>query len=290
MSRRLLLNLVLLLLVLALAVLAWKQPGIAPPAAPPPLTALHAAEVTRLAIEWPGATGAERATVRLDRAGGVWMMEAPLRTYANEFRIDSLLRAVETASHARFGALGRDLREYGLEPPRAVLEADGTRIAFGGSESIDHRRYLMVGDTIHLTDDLFLFRLQTDYAAFVSTGLLPPDSRPSAIESPGLALVRGEGGRWTATPADGFTPDAINETVDEWRRAQAVAVEAGGEVEGGARVGSVRVRLDSGDDIHFEVFERDADLLLARADLGVHYVLTDEQAHRLLPGMTGREP
>lgn len=290
MSRRLLLNLVLLLLVLALALLAWKQPGIAPPAAPPPLTSLHATEVTRLAIEWPGPAGAERAPVRLEKAGGVWMMEAPLQTYANEFRIDSLLRVVETASHARFGALGRDLREYGLEPPRAVLEADGIRIAFGGSESIDHRRYLMVGDTIHLTDDLFLFRLQTDYAAFVSTGLLPPESRPSAIESPGLALARGEGGRWTATPAaDEFTPDAINEAVDEWRRAQALAVEGGSEVEGGTRVGTVRVLLDIGEDIRFEVFERDADLLLARTDLGVHYVLTDEQAHRLLPAMTNRE-
>lgn len=283
MSRRLIINLALLLIVIMLAILAWKQPGVAPPADAQPITSLHAADATHVVITWPTAAD-ERLPVRLEKVQGTWRMTAPLQTYANEFRIDALLRVVETASHARFSALGRDLREYGLDAPRVVLEVDGTRIAFGGSEGIDHRRYLMVGDTIHLTDDLYLFRLQTDHAGFISTRLLPPDSRPTIIESPGLTLVRGENGRWAASPAGDFTPDVINETVDEWRRAQAVAVELAKDSGIGVGSGSdeVRVRLDSGEDIRFEVHERGIDLLLVRPDLAVGYVLMEEQAQRLL--------
>ncbi|MDR2877739.1 MAG: DUF4340 domain-containing protein [Chromatiales bacterium] len=278
MNRRLVLNFVLLLIVLALAALVWKQPGDVPSVKAQPLTPLHANEVTRLIIEWPASN---RAPVSLDKSQGMWRMDAPLHVYANEFRIDALLRVLETASQAHFGAIGRDLREYGLDPPSAVLEADDLRIAFGGSEPLDHRRYIQVGDTIHLTDDLYLFRLQTDYTSFVSTQLLSPNSHPVMIELPGLALTHGEGGRWTASPADGFTPDAINELVDEWRNAQALAVEPADASAVG--IGAVRIGFEAGEDIRFEVRERDADLLLVRADLGICYVLTEEQARQLLP-------
>lgn len=279
MNVRMLVNVGLLLLVLGLALLAWLEPGLEPEAEPPRLTALAADAVTRLSIRLPRGDD-----VVLEKEGGEWMMTSPVRAYANAFRIDPLLRVVEAASHARFPAAGRDLTEYRLDPPLAVLRADGEAIAFGGTEPIDHRRYVQVGDTIHLIEDHYYYRLQTDYPAFVSNRLLPPAGRPRALALPGLSLARDEEGRWTASPSGGLTPDAINELVDEWARAQALEIEpyaAAGETPHAG----VRVELDGdpGGEIVFGLVERGAGLALARADLGLLYRLTEEQAARLLP-------
>ena len=276
MNRRMLLNLGLLLLVLALALLAWMEPGIGPEEGPPRLTAFTADEVTQVSIRRLHGGG-----LVLEREAGEWLMTSPVRTYANEFRIEPLLRVVEAASHGRFPAAGRDLGEYRLDPPLAVLRVNGEEIAFGGTEPIDQRRYARLGDTIHLIDDHYYYRLQADYPAFVSNRLLPPAGRPRAIELPGLSLARDEEGRWTASPLGDLTPDGINELVDAWVRAQALEVEAYDAAAEEAQ-GSVRVEMEDGA-IVFGLLERGFGVALARADLGLLYHLAEEQASRLLP-------
>lgn len=276
MTARSALNLGLLGLVAALAALVYWEPGVETPAELPKLTALDPAAIGHVVIR--PQRGDE---IRLDKERGVWMMRAPVATYANEFRIDALLGVARADSRARFDAGALDLARFGLDPPLSVLRLDDVELTFGDSESLDNRRYVRNGATVHLIDDDYFYRLQTGFATFVSNRLLPPSGMPAAIRLPEFGLAR-DGGKWTLTPAPEPPPsaDALNEFVDAWRQAQAVQVD---RYTGEASRGTITISF-GGDaaPLEFLLLETEPELVLARADLGLRYHLTAEQARRLL--------
>jgi hypothetical protein len=276
MTRRALLNVGLLVLVAALLLVARFEPGVERKPEQPHLTALTSNDVARVRIRQPG--GAE---LSLSRKDGVWMIDAPIVAYANEFRLEPLLRVTEAESYASFAARGQDLKQYQLDPPLAAMTVnDDLELAFGGTEPINNRRYVRVGDTVHLIDDHYYFRLQAGLPAFVSNRLLPPGAQPVRIAAPGFTLSRDAEGRWSASPAlEGVSQDAFNSFVDEWKGVQAV------EVDRYARDGKekkVRIEFASGAPIDFQVVESASEVIFGRSDLGVRYHLASDQAHRLL--------
>lgn len=275
MNTRTALNLTLLGLAAALAALVYWEPGIERPAAAAKLTALAPADVTRLVIR--PQRGEE---IRLDKEQGTWMMRAPVATYANEFRIDALLGIAQADSHAQFDAGTLDPAKFRLDTPVTVLRLNDVELAFGDSEPLDNWRYVRNGATVHLIDEDYYYRLQADFPAFVSNQLLPPQARPAQIRLPEFSVTRAEGG-WQIAPAQPSpAPDALNAFVDEWRRAQAVEVD---RYEGEAARGALMVSFEGGAaPIEFLLLETAPELVLARADLGLRYHFTAEQARRLL--------
>jgi hypothetical protein len=280
MGRRALLNLGLLLLALGLAALVWLTPGEPTEDELSPITSLRADEVTSIFLRLPH--GEE---VVLEKEGASWMMAAPVSVAANDFLVETLLDVVGAKSHASFAAEGRDLGEYRLALPLAVLRANGEEIAFGGTEALNQRRYVRVGDRIHLIDDVHYYRLQSDHTAFVSSRLLPAASSLQAMDLPGLSLVRDGEGRWHSEPPGALTQDAANELADAWLHAQALDIEphAATESAGGSAADTVRLRAADGAVFEFVRVERDGVADLARNDLGLAYRFADEQMARLLP-------
>jgi len=208
------------------------------------------------------------------------MMRAPVATVANEFRIDALLGITRADSRAQFDAGTLDLAKFRLDKPATVLRLNDVELAFGDSEPLDNRRYVRNGATVHLIDEDYYYRLQSDFAAFVSTRLLPPNARPAQIRLPEFSVARAGSG-WELAPAQpAATPDALNAFVDGWRGAQAVEVDRYG---GEAARGKLGVSFE-GDaaPLEFLLLETEPELVLARADLGLRYHLTAEQAKRLL--------
>ncbi|MCC6301677.1 MAG: DUF4340 domain-containing protein [Gammaproteobacteria bacterium] len=273
------LNLGLLGLAAALAALVYWEPGVETPAEPPKLTALAPAGIEHVVIR--PQRGDE---IRLDKDQGVWMMRAPVATYANEFRIDALLGIARADSRARFDAVALDLVKFGLDPPLSVLRLDDVELAFGDSEPLDNRRYVRNGAAVHLIDDEYFYRLQTGFTAFVSNRLLPPSGAPAAIRLPEFGVTRVDG-KWSLAPAPEPPPaDALNEFVDAWRQAQAVQVD---RYAGEAARGAITVSFEGGAaPLEFLLLETEPELVLARADLGLRYHLTAEQARRLLSAPT----
>jgi hypothetical protein len=275
MNTRTVLNLSLLGLAAGLVALVYWEPGIERPAGPPKLTTLSPAAVTHLVIR--PQRGAE---IRLDKEQGTWMMRAPIAVHANEFRIDALLGIAQADSHAQFDAGALDLAKFRLDSPATVLRLNDVELAFGDSEPIDNRRYVRNGATVHLINEDYYYRLQSDFPAFVSNQLLPPQARPAQIRLPEFSVTRAEG-QWTLAPAQHQpAPDALNLFVDEWRRAQAVEVD---RYDGEASRGEILVSFE-GDaaPLRLLLLETGPELVLARADLGLRYHLTAEQAQRLL--------
>jgi hypothetical protein len=276
MNRRLMANLGLLLLVLVLSLTAWLQPGLERADDPEPLTALDPASVSRLTLERAGF-----GPIALEKEGAVWMLRAPLRLPASAARIDALLPVLEAPVHAGFSAAGSDPVAYGLDDPRIRLGADGVELAFGATEPLNHRRYVRSGDRIVLIDDQYHPWLQGGVADFVSRQLLPPGTRLRTLELPAVTLHRNEQGLWRAEPADALSADGISVLVDDWERAQALAVE-GHAPPIDADAGRVRLTLDDGSELEFVVIDDEDDPAFLRQDIGLAWRLSAAQAARLL--------
>lgn len=275
MKNRLLLNLGLLALIAILLAVVYLEPGMERGAEPTPITRLVPEDV--VFVSFASVHGEE---ITLERQGDGWYLTSPLQVRANDFRIEPLLRIVEAASHGGFRADPQALAQYGLAPPLVRLQVNDVELAFGTTEPLDGRRYVMVGDLVHLTDDHYYDRLQADAAAFASNSLLPEGARPERIDLPGLVLQADPEGRWRETPERDMAMDAVNLLVDSWVHARAILV---GRYEGDEASEVITIRLrDGGQVLSFAVLETEHDLVLARTDLGLRYHMGSEQGRRLL--------
>ncbi len=276
MLKRLLLNLGLAVMVAALVLVVWLEPGIDRDAGSTRLTALAVEEIARIMIQRSG-----HDEIVLERGEhSQWRLSAPLQAPANEFRIEPLLQIVNATSHARFAAAPGELAGFGLDPPRAVLRIGTVDIAFGDTEPIDHRRYVQVGNIVHLVDDNYLDRLELGPASFVSNRLLPAGSHPVRLVLPDFTIEQDAQGRWRIEPEREISMDALNQIVDAWTHANALLVQP---YDGDVAQGKISITLQgSGQPLEYHIIESEADLVLALPEAGLVYHLGSDQGSRML--------
>lgn len=275
MNSRLLLNLALVIVVAVLGLIAWLQPGLDKPAAPPRLTDLDPAAINRIRI-----VDRDGPTIVLARKDGRWRIEEPIQLPANGFRIDSLLRLTGEASYGQLEVAEIDLAELGLDTPRIRLYLNDREFAFGTTEPIDGRRYVRTGDIVHLITDRYFHIMTAGPTDLVNQHLLPADSRITEITTPDWRLARAED-KWVLTPErPGLSADAANMVVDNWRQAQAVWIQP---YEQSEAKGRIVVRLEGEEQpLQFDILAQEPELVLARPDAGVQYHLAEESARGLL--------
>jgi len=272
-SSRSLLNLVLVVAVTGLVLLAFYEPGIDVPPEPPPLMTMARESVTRLAVE-----RLSQPTVRMEKRGGRWRVTEPFALPANAYRVGALLEILKTPSHEQLTV--SDLERFSLAPPKASLSLNETRLDFGATESLSMRRYVRLGDTVHLITDRFFYHLVAGATNFVDYQLLGPEAAPVEITLPDRHLAL-EDGRWTLTPDDPEVgADDLMRLVDAWRGAQAVDVKPVETNEDGQAV-TVRLRAQK-DSIRFLVTLGEDETIFARPGAGVQYHLPKAPADALL--------
>lgn len=272
---RTLLNLGLLTLVALLALLVIYEPGKEKPAEEPRLIELNSDGISSLRIE-----RANQPTIVLERQQGVWRMVEPLPIGVNDYRITSLLRITELSSLSRFAVATESLAQYGLDTPNATLIINGTtRIDFGSSTPLDQRRYLRIGDTIHLITDTYYYHLIGAPTTYASNRVVDSKDALVRLELPGVLLAQQQD-KWSAVPQPAtFSVDQITQLIDHWRHAQALEVAP----YDGRKGEMVRLTLAGSDEpIIFLITERTPELVLARPDLKVQYHLPESSAAELL--------
>jgi hypothetical protein len=275
MNSRTLVNLALLLLVGGLVLVVLYEPGKTPPAPLPTLTAFDKQDIKRIAI---GESSA--ASVLITRQDGEWRVESPAHIKADSGRIDSLLRIVTTPSHAEFSVSQAELSKYGLAPPRAWLQLNDLRIDFGGTDPVNHRRYVRLENKVHLITDLFYHHLVTEPASWFSSALLPDSDAPVMLKLPEFTLQQQPDGSWHSSPETArHSADTLNRFVENWSHARAQRVTLAGEKKAGS---PIEILLHSGTRIAFTLLQEDKDFILVRDDLGVAYHLSSDNAGILL--------
>ncbi len=277
MNQRLILNLSLAVIIIVLALLVIFEPGKDKAPELPKLTSLAEDKIQHVTIERVG-----RDTLVFDKQADGWRITQPLQLRANEFRVTGVAHAAQTPSHARFPQAGRDLKQYELDAPKIKLTLDGQLIEFGGVNPLDNRRYVRVGDTIHLVaDDIFL-RANGDAAGFVSTALVPEhELEISEIKLPQMTVQKDkDSGKWAVTPpVANLSTDDIVKFVDEWRHAQALQVSAYNGTPSGEHV--TLSFSGTTPPLSFDLMSKNDDLILGRKDAGVMYQFTAEIKKRM---------
>jgi hypothetical protein len=281
MSRRTLLNLVLLLAVLGLALLAWFRPGLKPGETPRPIVSgLAPKQVERIRVE-----RLSREPLAFLKHDGHWFLRVGDRELPSaEFQLNALLGLLEARATRRYPAASLDLKSLGLQPPQARVAMDNMDFRFGTTEALNNRRYVQVGDSVYLVDDQYQHLLNADWSNFVSRQILEGRGAITRIELPGMTLTYTKEGHWRIDPEQpNVSADAVQIFVENWQNATALFTRrysAGpNDVQAGETV-TIRTR-DSDQPLVLRIVSRSPDLVLARPDWGIQYQLPGSEADGL---------
>ena len=269
MKSRLLLNVGLLAIVVVLAALAFFEPGKKKPENTP-LAAVDENTLNAITLK-------NQDTIVFEKKDGHWRLAAPFAAPANEVRVKQLIGIAQSPVEVEYPVQGENLAKFELDKPKATLTLGTKTLVFGGSDPINMRRYVRVGDKLDLVNDDFSHHLSAPATDWVDKKLLPEDAKLKEITIPGLKVILGSDGKWTKEPADS---QAIpTELAAAWTTARAIDVQ---RLEKPGQGDTIRLVPAEGNPVEFVIVQKEPDLILARPDLGLQYELTDEIARSLL--------
>ena len=279
MFNRWLLNLGLLLLVvlLGLAIVYLRPTEQEPPAAP--LTKLKPEDVERARIAF-----ADGGEVRLQKQHQRWVLLMPVQARASRAMINNLLTLATAASALQLPASADNLQKYRLDTPELTVWLNDAEIRVGMEHAFKDARYVLHGNQIHLVSARNVTPAAYRYRNLLDRGLLEEGRAPVAISLPQRSLQLRDG-KWEIQPPDAtLTPDQINRFVDEWRFAQAFAVES---YSNRPAVDRVRLRLQAQatsetETLELAILSVAPEFVLYRADEGLEYRFTEATGKRLL--------
>lgn len=113
--------------------------------APPALTPLDPAAVTRIELDLPPV-----APQVFELRHGGWWRTQPSAARADDARVQRLAKLAATPVTRWLPTAGIDLARLGLDPPSATLALNDTRLEYGDLTAIDDLRYVKIGDNIAL--------------------------------------------------------------------------------------------------------------------------------------------
>lgn len=275
MSKRTLLNLVLLVVVAVLVLIVVYEPGVEKKINPP-LAVIDKASISKITIERNG-----QPPVSLQKINDSWMMKAPFQVTANTIKSESLLGLFEQETFAQYPLKELDAKTYGLDIPRAsIIFNDQYRFDFGATEPLNKRRYVRHNQTLYVIDDHFYYQLMSPVTVFVNHKLLPDSDNITRLVLPAFTLTLHDGS-WQIEPeSTDFSNDQANELIENWKLTHAMHIS---EYDGRSDKQLAKVYLDNNEvPIVFHIIQEKDNFYLGRADLGIKYQIVEDKSKDLL--------
>lgn len=187
------------------------------------ITSLEQNDILNITVKRAG-----KKNIYLEKKHNLWRLKRPYNTATNQFRMDTLLRLVTTIPKSTYPL--KNVSQYGLNEPKLEVEfntgkSNAASIKFGDSDPIKMRRYISVGNKLHLTNDTFFYALNSIATDYIHHKLLPESFEITQLDLPNLKLkIKDEQWEVKPEPKD-FSVDNVNELIAEWQNAQAVDIK-----------------------------------------------------------------
>jgi Domain of unknown function (DUF4340) len=270
MKSRLLVNVGLLTVIAILATIAIVKPG-KEEVEPSSLLAVDPQGLTHVTLQ-------NKETLVFEKIDGQWRLTAPFAAPVNQVRIGQLLDVTKATSEANYPLKPDEVAQFGLDEPQAVLTLGKNTLQFGGTDPIKMRRYVRLGDTLHLVEDNFFHHLTAAATDYVDKRLIPEGAKIHEIQLPGLKAIKNAEGKWTVEPA-GESGIDLAELASVWATSRAIDVKRMDTQVVGE---TIRIGLVDGAPIEFVILKKSPELVLGRRDLGLQYEVTGETSRELL--------
>lgn len=270
MKTKFMLNLILLVLVAGLAAIVFFDPEVEE------AKAVHLADLdennlTKMTLE-------NKESIVFELRQGHWWLTQPILAPANEIKARQLLDIAMVESLAQYPLETQDLAKFELDKPKVKLTLGHVKLLFGGFDPIDMRRYVQVNDTLHLVNDDFSHHLNASSIDFIDKKLLPEEVTPNEIVAPDFKAKLGENGQWAVEPP---VEDAsgMADLLHSWQSARGIEIK---KIEPPLKGDTVHIGFINYPSIDFTILQKEPELILARADWGLQYLLAGESAKQLL--------
>ncbi len=274
MSRRWLTILILLFAVVGLGSwVYWLKRAPAPKS--PPLAQITPEAVRHIVIE------RQDERLEFERRGENWHMIQPFDAPADAYHFKQLLALPNQTSQTRYAAAELDLARFELKPPQVILRLEDIEFRFGGQNPLNFKRYLQVGEVIHLIDDTLFHQLTAPASTWLEHKLLPAGTL-QGLDLPGWHITPKDPGGWTSEPE--LPAAELERLVDTWRTARAIQVTPYTD-EPPPQDQRIRVLID-GKALEFIVLQREPELILLRPDQKLRYHFYGAIGQRLLTPQT----
>lgn len=234
------------------------------------ITPMKAADIERVRVE--------NADTLIDirRQDGRRIITAPIQWYANKLVVDRLTTLAEQPLHSKLASSQIDLSTIGLRIPRAIVTLNDTSIAFGTTNRIGSRRYLLIPPNVYLVDDIHYAFISQGLSGLVDPRLLPPFIELKSLKLPGQTLAN-QNSEWTL---QGKPDVRATRLAENWQTLQAVRIKP--YRPKGTPLKKVVATTADGREIEFFVLSIQPDLIIARPDLGLQYHFSGNRYYELL--------
>ena len=211
---------------------------------------------------------------------GNWFIEHPVRWPANRFNVEHLLQIADATTDSQFPAAGKDLAEFGLQQPYALMQLNETRVTFGISHTIGERRYVLIDSIVYLLPDIYYPFIQQGAVALIDRRLIPSSLNLQSLTQENLTLTRDEQRGWHAVDSQSISADWITQRISNWQDLEASRVTT---LKAAAEpLQRVEAMLADGTRLEFQVISSTPELIIANPGLGLQFHFTEDQYQQLL--------
>ncbi len=143
-------NICLVLFIIVLVTVVILKPGLNHSASQDKISQLKASDIETIKI-----MSADQDDIVFYKKNATWWKKLTDNNIpVNTDQLNPLFNLLSSDSLESFEVSSDKLSIYKLAPPRLSIQYNNFTLSFGGSEPLKHRRYVLIGQTIHLITDL----------------------------------------------------------------------------------------------------------------------------------------
>lgn len=208
-----------------------------------------------------------------------WYFSSPIQWPASDINLKRMTSLVNLEPHSSIPSSKIDISTLGLRFPNAVITLNEDVIVLGDNNPINHRRYLLINDMVHLVADNHLPLTSLGLVGFINKTMLPKSINLTQLKQPQFTLSRKDSASWSVDkPPTEYSADQSNQLISHWQTLESSNIKPY-KIKG-TPLKKIIAQTSEGA-LEFYLLSIQPEIVLARPDLGVEYHFDDSHYYDL---------